>query len=160
MEINGGFWQVAPWAGVEPATFRLTVERSTAELPGNAAIVDSGGAITKHYCRCKESLWLFFARLATEPVEAREWRPRPELNRGTRICSPLRHHSATWPQESECRDRRSGTAAGGYSRPALLRTTAALRITYFRQIRALVSRFRNSRYFHIKLLANFGTEGH
>src|SRR5262249_17825037 len=25
------------------------------------------------------------------------WRPRPELNRGTRICSPLRHHSATWP---------------------------------------------------------------
>lgn len=28
------------------------------------------------------------------------WRPRPELNRGTRICSPLRHHSATWPQRS------------------------------------------------------------
>jgi protein-L-isoaspartate(D-aspartate) O-methyltransferase len=25
------------------------------------------------------------------------WRPRPELNRGTRICSPLRHHSATRP---------------------------------------------------------------
>ena len=49
-------WQiteVAPWAGVEPATFRLTVERSTAELPGNAAIVDSGGAITKGYRRCK-----------------------------------------------------------------------------------------------------------
>ena len=27
----------------------------------------------------------------------RSWRPRPELNRGTRICNPLRHHSATWP---------------------------------------------------------------
>ncbi len=27
------------------------------------------------------------------------WRPRPELNRGTRICSPLRHHSATRPTE-------------------------------------------------------------
>src|SRR5262245_30909182 len=25
------------------------------------------------------------------------WRPRPESNRRARICSPLRHHSATWP---------------------------------------------------------------
>ncbi len=25
------------------------------------------------------------------------WRPRPESNRGIRICSPLRHHSATRP---------------------------------------------------------------
>jgi hypothetical protein len=25
------------------------------------------------------------------------WRPRPESNRGARICSPLRHHSATRP---------------------------------------------------------------
>ena len=24
-------------------------------------------------------------------------RPRPELNRGSRFCRPLRHHSATWP---------------------------------------------------------------
>ena len=31
-------------------------------------------------------------------TRVRIWRPRPELNRGTRICSPLRHHSATWPQ--------------------------------------------------------------
>ena len=29
------------------------------------------------------------------------WRPRPELNRGTRICSPLRHHSATRPHRLE-----------------------------------------------------------
>ena len=45
--------EVAPWAGIEPATFRLTVERSTAELPGNAAIIDGRGAITKAYRRCK-----------------------------------------------------------------------------------------------------------
>jgi hypothetical protein len=29
------------------------------------------------------------------------WRPGPESNRGARICSPLRHHSATGP--SGCR---------------------------------------------------------
>jgi hypothetical protein len=26
------------------------------------------------------------------------WRPRPESNRRTRICSPLHHHSATRPE--------------------------------------------------------------
>ena len=34
-----------------------------------------------------------------EDVIWRCWRPRPELNRGTRICSPLRHHSATRPSD-------------------------------------------------------------
>ena len=38
-------------------------------------------------------MWLAEANLGSE-----DWRPRPELNRGTRICSPLRHHSATWPR--------------------------------------------------------------
>jgi len=28
---------------------------------------------------------------------AKAWRPRPELNRCTRFCRPLRNHSATWP---------------------------------------------------------------
>jgi hypothetical protein len=28
------------------------------------------------------------------------WRPRPELNRSTRFCRPLRNHSATWPLPS------------------------------------------------------------
>lgn len=28
------------------------------------------------------------------------WRPRPESNRGARICSPLRNHSATRPRAS------------------------------------------------------------
>ncbi len=27
----------------------------------------------------------------------KQWRPRPESNRGARICNPLRHHSATGP---------------------------------------------------------------
>jgi hypothetical protein len=111
---------LAPWAGVEPATFRLTVERSTAELPGNAAIVDSGGAITKAYRRCKAAFLrcrrpsrgpkratkagnlaiIGWFGMACQPKHRRceDWRPRPELNRGTRICSPLRHHSATWPR--------------------------------------------------------------
>jgi protein-L-isoaspartate(D-aspartate) O-methyltransferase len=30
------------------------------------------------------------------------WRPRPESNRRIRICSPLRHHSATWPIPRAC----------------------------------------------------------
>src|SRR5665648_848661 len=30
-------------------------------------------------------------------MQAKLWRPRPESNRGARIFSPLRHHSATWP---------------------------------------------------------------
>ena len=29
------------------------------------------------------------------------WRPEPESNRGARICSPLRNHSATRPRGSE-----------------------------------------------------------
>ena len=34
----------------------------------------------------------------THSDTAKYWRPRPESNRGARICSPLRHHSATWPK--------------------------------------------------------------
>ena len=30
-------------------------------------------------------------------LQAKMWRPRPELNRGKRFCRPLRNHSATWP---------------------------------------------------------------
>src|SRR5215475_293966 len=36
--------------------------------------------------------WDFLSRLSDWG-----WRPRPELNRGTRFCRPLRNHSATWP---------------------------------------------------------------
>ena len=59
--------------------------------------------------------------------KGRNWRPRPELNRGSRICSPLRHHSATWPHRarpsahhkqsgiSQTRDH-SGKAGRAYNR--------------------------------------------
>src|SRR5262249_568967 len=33
-------------------------------------------------------------------IRAKYWRPRPESNRGARICRPLRHHPATWPGEA------------------------------------------------------------
>lgn len=32
----------------------------------------------------------------------KKWRPRPELNRSTRFCRPLRNHSATWPHGPTC----------------------------------------------------------
>ncbi|CAA7620266.1 hypothetical protein MTBSS4_280009 [Magnetospirillum sp. SS-4] len=35
--------------------------------------------------------------LLTYPQVLGRWRPRPELNRRTRICSPLHSHSATRP---------------------------------------------------------------
>ena len=34
---------------------------------------------------------------AQSSLEANRIALRPESNRGARICSPLRHHSATWP---------------------------------------------------------------
>jgi hypothetical protein len=40
---------------------------------------------------------------ASPRENSRRWRPRPESNRGARICSPLRNHSATRPR----RDRLS-----------------------------------------------------
>lgn len=39
------------------------------------------------------------------------WRPRPELNRGTRFCRPLRNHSATWPHVGREDLARPGRAA-------------------------------------------------
>lgn len=44
-----------------------------------------------------------------------DWRPRPESNRGARICSPLRSHSATRPRRSVTRGRLH--RQGGGSRP-------------------------------------------
>ncbi len=41
------------------------------------------------------------------PKKGRYWRPRPESNRGARICSPLRSHSATRPLITT-----AGSAAG------------------------------------------------
>jgi hypothetical protein len=118
---------LAPRAGFEPATNRLTAGCSTAELPGNSscrarnAYNKAGPALKaakrrKSRCVClgfaqawlatRSSRWLAraaFARWATAgnlcfAAPAKEWRPRPELNRGTRFCRPLRNHSATWPK--------------------------------------------------------------
>ena len=121
--------RLAPRAGFEPATIRLTVECSTTELPGNTAVVDSGRPITKAYRRCKASRLRdgrlgrscggnFRHRVACRPKRRRRegWRPRPELNRGTRICSPLRHHSATWPRHryiGRVAARQHGATAAG-----------------------------------------------
>ena len=56
---------LAPWAGVEPATFRLTVERSTAELPGN-----SGRLVMDHQQKLK-------TLVASKRPPAVENRPTP-----------------------------------------------------------------------------------
>src|SRR4029079_18004408 len=87
--------KLAPWAGVEPATFRLTVERSTAELPGNAAIVDSGGAITKAYRRCKAAFFAMPPRFA---------RPKRPPSRATLAIAWLADRSA------------EGAKVGGHAR--------------------------------------------
>jgi hypothetical protein len=42
MPADGGGWKMAPRDGFEPPTIRLTVERSTTELPGNV------GALYQH----------------------------------------------------------------------------------------------------------------
>jgi hypothetical protein len=79
---------MAPRAGFEPATNRLTAGCSTAELPGNSTsrarnAYNKDGPALKAAKRRKS--------------RGEGWRPRPELNRGTRFCRPLRNHSATWP---------------------------------------------------------------
>ena len=105
---------VAPRAGFEPATNRLTAGCSTTELPGNKPVLRRRGYNkARRLCKGRGSANsvvcpppprhgrnLREPRLACQPKRRRRegWRPRPELNRGTRICSPLRHHSATWPR--------------------------------------------------------------
>ncbi len=116
---------LAPRAGFEPATNRLTAGCSTAELPGNSsfrarnAYNKAGPALKAAKRRQSRCVRLGFARAAlpnrsslaagaarlhlklrraTFTRRASDgWRPRPELNRGTRFCRPLRNHSATWP---------------------------------------------------------------
>src|SRR5262245_38139042 len=53
MEFQGLKKELAPRAGFEPATNRLTAGCSTTELPGNGAFIDSGRPITNGYRRCK-----------------------------------------------------------------------------------------------------------
>src|SRR5215468_11180134 len=50
--------RLAPRAGFEPATNRLTAGCSTTELPGNGAEVDSERPITNGYHACKAAMGL------------------------------------------------------------------------------------------------------
>ena len=77
--------RVAPRAGFEPATNWLTANCSTTELPRNNSFETAD--ITELAVRAKMK----------NRQTLKVWRPRPESNRGTRLCRPLRHHSATWP---------------------------------------------------------------
>jgi hypothetical protein len=104
LECRAG--KMAPRAGIEPATFRLTVERSTAELPRNKPVLTHRAynkaaiALQSMNAGRKPGLGADAAGKSRPPaLRPGEWRPRPESNRRARICSPLRNHSATWPSE-------------------------------------------------------------
>ena len=66
---------MAPRAGLEPATDRLTADCSTTELPRNTI-----GLLIK---KIKKT--------------SKIWRLGAESNRCARLCRPLHHHSATEP---------------------------------------------------------------
>ena len=55
------------------------------------------------------------------------WRPRPELNRGTRFCRPLRNHSATWPSGA----LRRGVIGLRYIEEREARGNAAIALLHF-----------------------------
>src|ERR1700754_1738740 len=102
--------ELAPGAGFEPATDRLTADCSTAELPRIKNL-----ASARHAGREGAVFWQSVPRHARPQKKpgspktsgsrksnswvAEVWRPGPESNRHTRICSPLHHHSATRPHE-------------------------------------------------------------
>jgi hypothetical protein len=48
-----------------------------------------------------------------------DWRPRPELNRSTRFCRPLRNHSATWPWLNPVSETFRTCPPGARWRPAI-----------------------------------------
>ena len=66
---------MAPRAGLEPATDRLTADCSTTELPRNT----------------------FMLLIKKFKKTSKNWRLGAESNRCARLCRPLHHHSATEP---------------------------------------------------------------
>jgi hypothetical protein len=90
---------LAPRAGFEPATNRLTAGCSTAELPGNDGTCSRASAYNKAALALKAACRRRTGELRRGNCD-KLWRPRPELNRGKRFCRPLRHHSATWPSQA------------------------------------------------------------
>ena len=93
-------WKLAPGEGFEPPTKRLTAARSTTELPGTSEAASIAPPEAVAQPRMSSSGHARFFRCRLRHRKAR-WRPRPESNRCTRICSPLHNHSATGPLPSE-----------------------------------------------------------
>ncbi len=122
--------RMAPQVGFEPTTVRLTVGCSTAELLRNIfqAAVDrrfprleiderctaaccGQGALDSRSSGEVEALTYQSTHLWSRTLSTFNgpswrgslefWRPRPESNRGKRICSPARNHSATWPSSPQ-----------------------------------------------------------
>lgn len=123
---SGGVPDLAPREGFEPPTKRLTAACSTAELPGNGrecfALKLSPEPVSrseKTAIRCRRFVRAHLGSRQAGKDGTRNpscrlnggiWRPRPESNRRTRICSPLHNHSATRPLPEPprliCRKRR------------------------------------------------------
>jgi hypothetical protein len=67
---------LAPRAGLEPATFRLTAERSTIELPGSRLFFQSLAAMPNYHtlqCSGKCSGWLSFWHLPRMGTRIAHW---------------------------------------------------------------------------------------
>lgn len=112
---------LAPREGFEPPTKRLTAACSTAELPGNSGLPkqvppillrSDRRAFTLHpsnrarlITRSGRERQMFFSPFFSSPQSGGIWRPRPESNRHSRICSPLHNHSATRPLSGTVRPR-------------------------------------------------------
>src|SRR6516162_10338714 len=105
---------VAPRAGFEPATNRLTAGCSTTELPGNTAVLVQARRYNKAAPAFKAPKGVELPPPGPPPAASpglrprngaaafgegppsrklhgsESWRPRPELNRGKRFCSQFR----------------------------------------------------------------------
>jgi hypothetical protein len=88
VQNQGSNLEVAPRDGFEPSTNRLTAGCSTAELPGSKGENAAALGYNKGACGCKGLIRSTSSRrIRIRSVRPDSWRPRPELNRGTRFCS-------------------------------------------------------------------------
>ena len=88
----------------DAADAQLSVDHVTAQLDRSLRR-RSRSHCASPCCRCEPR------RAAIAPTNRCLWRPRPESNRGARICSPLRSHSATRPCQSGRPPRRGAIAS-------------------------------------------------
>ena len=121
---------MAPREGFEPPTKRLTAACSTAELPGNGgppkraphvpfavdrrALVAASVGQGPPYNAVGKERQMFFSPFFPSPQSGGIWRPRPESNRHSRICSPLHNHSATRPLSDKGAAGAAPSQGGGY----------------------------------------------